>query len=133
LDAGEAIRRNPSEPGAYANRGRAHLELKKFDGAIADLDQAIRLYRDASVQAPPRAKGSNSMFEKDLYFDPTDRRFRFDDNFADAFFHRGVAYWNKGDLERARSDIDEAVRLAPGNQEARTWRDKLVKAKAGQK
>lgn len=52
---------------------------------------------------------------------------------ADAIAFRGLAYWNKGDLERALSDFDEAIRLKPGDEEIRAWREKLVKDKAGRK
>lgn len=41
----------------------------------------------------------------------------------------GLACWNKGDPERALSDIDEAIRLNPGNEKARAVRERMAKRK----
>jgi tetratricopeptide (TPR) repeat protein len=42
-DLDEAIRLNPNDPLAYANRGDAYRKRRNYDMALSDYDQAIRL------------------------------------------------------------------------------------------
>ena len=44
-----------------------------------------------------------------------------------AYINRAIVFEKLGELEKARLDLDEALRLAPGNQEARSFLRRIGK------
>ena len=57
-----------------------------------------------------------------------------DPNYADAYYGRGLAYGNLGELRRAIEDYDTAIRLDPNNADAyfnRGWTTTTSASSAG--
>lgn len=77
----------------YKMGGCVYKWTKKYDLAIADLDRAVR--EITLVQGGPTAV-------------------------AGIYICRGAAYLNKGLYERALADYSEALKVNPGDPEART-------------
>lgn len=54
-DADEAVRRKPDQPDGWNTRGLALTALKKFDDAVSNFDEAVRLTANTKTEARPRA------------------------------------------------------------------------------
>jgi tetratricopeptide (TPR) repeat protein len=117
-DYSEAIRLAPDRAEAYGRRGLAYARQGEFDGAIADLDTALRL--DPNVLRPHtyrvyRSRG-RAHFHKGEYdraiADHTEeiRLARF---YADGYLDRAAAYLAKGDADQAILEYTEAIRIEP--------------------
>jgi tetratricopeptide (TPR) repeat protein len=50
-------------------------------------------------------------------------------NLADAYLHRGIAYYSKGDLNRALAEFNKAIRLHPKTPNAFTYRGNIYAAR----
>ena len=66
------------------------------------------------------------------YEDETDRAIadltkalQLNPDFADAYHHRGRAYFVKGELDRALNDLNRAIQLDPNNHEFLEIRDTI--------
>ena len=93
----QLIRDYPKNEDHYRSRCAAYLERREYDNAIADCDRAIML---TSAQPPSSVLASLNRSK-----------------LAAALNQRGIAYRNKGELERASRDFDEAIRLEPSTAE----------------
>ncbi|MDP3859806.1 MAG: tetratricopeptide repeat protein [Stagnimonas sp.] len=93
----QLIRDYPKNEDHYRSRCGAYLKSREYDNAVADCDRAIEL-----TSAQPYSSVLASLNQSKL---------------AVAFNQRGLAYRNKGELERAIHDFDEAIRLEPSTAE----------------
>ncbi len=106
---------------AYNNRGDAWHHKGDLDRAIADFDEAIRL--DPSLALAYGNRGY--VLHQQRTFAPRDRGLqRPDQDRAERarLYHRGNAYRDTEQLERAAADYTSAIRLAPND--ARGWRNR---------
>ncbi|HTW36809.1 MAG TPA: tetratricopeptide repeat protein [Rhizomicrobium sp.] len=99
-------------PIAYLDRGRAHWRKGKCTLAIADFSAAIKArpdYFDAYVGRgiADRCAGNDA----DAIIDFTQAVAK--RPFADAYWQRGLARWDLGDLDGAAQDFSATVPLAP--------------------
>ena len=94
-------------------RGRAHLALGEFEGAIADLDRAIRLHpgKVSSYFLRGLARHRASHYPEALADYTEVIRVRPDD--PRAFIARGQAQHDLGAFDRAIADYTRAIRLRP--------------------
>jgi len=108
-----AIRLNPKDARAYANRGLAYSAKGDDDKAIADYSRAIRLdptrpepYYDRGNAYGRRGDAAKAIadFTEAIRLDPNDAR---------AYNNRGQAYSNRGEDALALADFDQAIRLDP--------------------
>jgi tetratricopeptide (TPR) repeat protein len=103
---------------AFYNRGIAYRNQGKFDRAIEDYDQALRL-RPAFADAlndrglAYRHKGDNERAIADF-----DEALRARPDFAAALFNRGGAWVSLGKLDRAIADFERVLVLEPGDIDA---------------
>jgi tetratricopeptide (TPR) repeat protein len=98
---------------ALTNRGSAKYGLQDFDGAIADLDEAIRLNPNLSAAFFNRgtasyrkndAKRAMADFNEAIRLDPKDLK---------PLINRGVLYFDLDENAHAIADMDAAIKLAP--------------------
>ena len=109
----QAIRLNPNDASAYNNCGTARLNIKDYQGAIADYTQAIRLNpNDASAY---NNRGIARLNIKDYQGAITDytQAIHFNPDFAIAYYNRGIARFNIKDCLGAITDYTQAIRLNP--------------------
>jgi tetratricopeptide (TPR) repeat protein len=94
-------------------RGNVYFTKGKYDRAIQDYDQAIRLDPRNSLAFGNRAAAYGEKGEYDRAFQDFDQAIRLDPNYAEAFYNRGSVELNIGDYNRAIRDFDQAIRLKP--------------------
>lgn len=112
----------PQTAQEFADRANRRLAGEDFDGAIADLDEIIRLQPDSAEAWHDR--GSIKFTKGDVYgaLSDYDEAIRLQPKLADAWFNRGRAKGQKGDLDGAITDFDEAIRLQPNHDDAARYR-----------
>ncbi|HUT14508.1 MAG TPA: tetratricopeptide repeat protein [Thermoguttaceae bacterium] len=109
--------RDPTAGGVrwFLRRAAAHMDAGKYDRAIADCNEAIRLDPKSALAYCGRA---TAYFWKDDYdsaiADYTEA-IRLNPKDAGAYFGRSLAYFAKGDDDSAIADYTEAIRVDPKN------------------
>lgn len=99
--------------------------MGKYDEAIADFDQALRLAprpnfftnRGDSYQFKGEFGAALSDYESALKIDP---------NFAQTYNNRAVLYKKMGDRKKALADYETALKLDPGNDNAAGGRRTMI-------
>ena len=97
----------------YFERAYQHGEAKRYDDAIRDYTEAIRLnpqYANAYVN---RGSAYGNKNDYDRAIADYNEALRLNPQYADAYFNRGLAYRNKNDYDRAIADYTEAIHLNP--------------------
>jgi tetratricopeptide (TPR) repeat protein len=112
-DYDEAIHLDPSVDLLYYDRGVAYLDKGECDKAIADFSEAIRL-------APKEAKWASYSARAKAYFNKSEydraiadctEAIRLNQEYAEAYYNRGVTYEKKGDQAKAEADFAKAKEL----------------------
>jgi tetratricopeptide (TPR) repeat protein len=134
-DFGEAIKINPKFVSAYNNRGIAYSKYKQFESAIRDFTKAVEI--EPRLVDPYMSRAEVLIVEKadlDGGIKDYDKAISLDPKNWKAYSARGEALRLKGNLDRAMTDHEEAIRLNPspesyGNR-ALTWRALALTSKA---
>ena len=117
-DFTEAIRLRPGNGKAHRDRAYAYSELCKYDLAIRDFNEAIRIRSEECVRVQrtrscvlqhAKTRQSNQGSHRS---DPTQS------NMREHFLWRGFANEDKNDQDKAMADYNEAIRLVPSSAEA---------------
>ena len=117
VEYSKQIKANPNESEFYIKRGGAYLQGQRFDKAIQDFSEAIRLSdADLAYFGRGMALGRDGLINegvKDLsvYI----RRHPLS---SIAYTKRGVRYLWKGEIGRAKNDFLKAISIDAGNAEA---------------
>ena len=98
---------------ARNSRGVAYIETGNYDGAIADLSEAIRLDAKNARAYNNRGWAHNEKKNYQRALADLDEAIRLDPNYAYAYNNRGNAHRGKNDFDRAIADYSEAIRLDP--------------------
>jgi len=98
---------------AYNNRGNAYITKGKYDLAIKDYDESIKLNPNYFKTYNNRGVAYKKMGEYDRAIADFDASIRINPEYANAFANRAETYEKKGDHDRALKDFDEAIRLQP--------------------
>ena len=98
---------------AYCIRGHEKNEKRELDGALADLDEAIRL--DPTYACSYNNRGRTYAFKGDLDRAIADysEALKIDFNMFIAYNNRGDAYFHKRQLDEAIVDFSVALKIAP--------------------
>jgi len=114
----DVIRKCPSNPRAYNNRGNLYHAMGQNAQAIADADEAIRLNPDFALAFNNRGNAYNSTGRQEQAIADYDEAIGLRPDFAEAYVNRGAAYQAVGRNEQAVADFDRAIRLNPDYAEA---------------
>ena len=95
----DGIKKFPSDARLYRHRGHRFITLRCFDAAIADLEKAARLI-----------KGRPDEIEPDGL--PNARNIPTSTLQSNIWYHLGLAYYLKGDFERALKAYREAEKVS---------------------
>jgi tetratricopeptide (TPR) repeat protein len=97
----------------FVDRGNAKLRSQKFDDAIADYDEAIRVHPDYGLAFNNRGLALVRKKDNERALSDFTRSIELLPKFAAPSYNRGLIYFNRGDLDRALSDFDDAIRKDP--------------------
>ena len=109
----DAMRLDPKNALAFANRGTAYGKKGDNDRAIADFNEAIRLDPNYALAFFNRALTYSKKGDNDRAIADYTEAIRLKPDVAMTFNNRGFLYFKKGDTRRAIADFDEAIRLDP--------------------
>jgi tetratricopeptide (TPR) repeat protein len=133
-DYGMVIELDPGRCDAWIERGRLYHYLGDYDHAIADFSKAIELDPGCGPMAGAYVHNKRGLaYVHVLAYDRAiadyDKATQIAPGYAWAFGNLGLAYEKKGDLEKAVTAYDSAIRV-PGNALAYCYRG-LALAKQG--
>lgn len=105
---------------AFAYEGRARIAMRHGDdkGAIADLDEAVRLNPNRASFFRDRGIAHRQNGELELAIADFDQAIALDPRLAAAYANRGLALAARGDLDRAILSYSTAIRLSPADADA---------------
>ena len=111
VDYDEAIRLDPKNAWAYAERGNLYKNRKDFDHALADLNEAIRL--DPAYALAYFSRGDLYKSKGDIAKAMADMNetIRLDPNYALAYFTRGRLSYMLGNGPAALEDFTKSIKL----------------------
>jgi tetratricopeptide (TPR) repeat protein len=98
---------------AYNNRGNARLVNNDLEGAIVDLDQALRLDATLAIAHSNRCLARLAKRNIDGAIEDCNEAIRLNPKLIFAYDNRCSTQIAKGDLDRAISDCGQAIRLDP--------------------
>jgi tetratricopeptide (TPR) repeat protein len=101
----------------YSNRGISRLDMREYDRAIEDFDQALRFYPNHFVTTHRRGdaykgKGDDARAKRD-YEEANRQASRFQPKTASDYYRRGDFYYYQGDYNRAVADYNETMKRDP--------------------
>jgi tetratricopeptide (TPR) repeat protein len=92
----------PADARFYRHRGHRYISIRAFDWAIRDLEKAAALIEGKPDEVEPDGN-------------PNPRGIPVSTLHSNVYYHLGLAYYLKGDLERARSVYDKGLGTAPND------------------
>lgn len=108
-------RLDENDPGDDATiffyRGTAKNDLKDYQAAIADYDEAIRLNPELAEAFNNRGNAKDELGDHAGAIADYDEAIRLKPDYAGAFHNRGISKFNMKDNPGAIADFDEALRL----------------------
>lgn len=107
---------------AYNNRGNAFAKERRYDLAIRDYDDAIRLNPGGAKALNNRGVAYQKKGDYDRAIEDLDAAIRTDPTYASAYANRAATYEQKGDFAHSLNDLDEAIRLSPPSAKLRNER-----------
>jgi tetratricopeptide (TPR) repeat protein len=104
---------NDAKAAAYHHRGVGYLLQTKFDQAIVEFNEALRVDPTYKRSYNSRGNAWKGKGELDLAIADYNEAIRLDPSFAFPYNGRASAFYNKGEWDRAIADYDEVIRLDP--------------------
>ena len=118
---GRGLRCRPGDPdnaGALRDRGLALGTLGRFDEAIRDYEQSLRLEPDNPDAFTARGLAYNGQQRYDLAIQEFTRAIGLDAGSAQTLYHRGMTYGFLGSYDQAIDDFNTALAFQPDHGEA---------------
>jgi tetratricopeptide (TPR) repeat protein len=106
----------------YFERAYQHGEAGRYDDAIRDYTEAIRLNPQDAIAYNNRGVAYKNKGDYDRAIADYTEAIRLNPQYANAYYNQGIAYSKKGDYDRAIANCTEAIRLNP--QEALTYNNR---------
>ncbi|MBE9234116.1 tetratricopeptide repeat protein [Cuspidothrix issatschenkoi LEGE 03284] len=97
----------------YAIRGAFRNELGDNQGAIDDLNQAIKINPNFALAYYGRGFVRSQLGDKQGAIDDFNQAIKFNPNFADAYYGRGLVRSELGDKQGAIDDYTQAIKFNP--------------------
>lgn len=112
-DPGKAaiVQLNPKLAEEYYGRGVASAQKARYDDAIAELSEAIRLIPNRAQSYYSRGVAYGHKGNHDAAIADFTEAIRLNPKLAVAYYGRGCAYWRYGQNVQAEKDFAEAKRL----------------------
>lgn len=107
---------------SHLKQGLEYLAKNDYDGAITDLNQAIRLDAKNATAYAARGEAYRGKGDTERAIQDLTQAIQLDPEQSYAYEKRGGAYLQKGLYETAIRDFDDAIRLNPQNAAAYKYR-----------
>jgi tetratricopeptide (TPR) repeat protein len=104
---------DPTNDGAFVNRGIAQRRLGNILYAIRDFDEAIRLNPEAADAFNNRGNAYRGLQDLDRALKDYDQALRLNPRYAHAYNNRGIIFLELGELDDAVHDFDRAIAESP--------------------
>jgi tetratricopeptide (TPR) repeat protein len=124
-DYDQTIQLKPDFAAAYNNRGDVYRTTGDFVWAISDYEIALQLRPDYDEAYSSREDAYFEIDEIKRNIDIYDRDVMSCPD-ADAFYQRGLAYANIGEIKKAISDFKKALKLSRDNTNFSNWIQKRI-------
>ena len=98
----QGIRKFPADARFYRHRGHRYISIRAFDRAVRDLEKAAALIEGKPDEIEPDG-------------DPNPRGIPVSTLHSNIYYHLGLAYYLKGDLEKARGIYAQGLAAAPND------------------
>ncbi|MGC8638586.1 MAG: tetratricopeptide repeat protein [Isosphaeraceae bacterium] len=98
---------------AHSGLGQAYHRLGEDERAIAEYNQAIKIYPDDPNAFIGRGDCCLSLGEPDRALDNYNEAIRLGPNYSRAYARRGKLLETKGEWDKAQADYDKAIQLDP--------------------
>ena len=108
--------------GAYCGRGVSYEKLERYQDALRDLSNAIRLDSSDAIYFYNRGNVQSRMEEYSQALADYTAALHRDPDFPSAYYGRGMAYKELKKLEPAIDDFSAAIRLKPDYAQAYFYR-----------
>ena len=115
-DVNTAAKLDPDFKFSYTLRGHVNGDLGNLDRAIEDHTTAIKMSPDSAVAYNGRAIEYMRQKKYDLAFADFDRSLVLNAKYFYAYFYRGDAYLETGDVKKAIADYEMAASIEPADQ-----------------
>jgi tetratricopeptide (TPR) repeat protein len=112
-DLDRAVAENGSSSRPFRQRGEAYRRVGKYDLALRDANEGIRLDPANADGYEWRGNIFNNTNRFDRAIEDYDQAIKLNPADAQAFSDRGVAYYFKGDYQKAIDDYSQAIKLDP--------------------
>lgn len=112
-DFNRSLECDPQNAMSYLNRGDVYHGFGEHDRAIREYLQAVQIHGDAMTFARlARACVDKKAYEDALLYCNNSLKF-IDPDYAPTYLARGLAYAGRKELDAARADYDQAIKLDP--------------------
>ena len=128
----QAIKIDSNQPFILNNRGKAYLELKRFEEALSDFDKAVAILPKVPDFHTDRGRAMAAMGRYDESIDAFNEARRYAPNDISALKYMGMALLKLNRVSEALGCFDEAVRQGSLDRDLWTARAKASEA-AGEK
>jgi len=105
--------KNPRTAGTFLDRGIFFISQGKYDLAIADFMEAIKLNPNLAAVYFYLGLAYSDKKDYDQEITSYNNAIRLDPYHAGTYYNRGIAYKAKGDIDKAIADYSQAIRLEP--------------------
>lgn len=104
---------DPTNDGAFINRGIAYRRIGDLERALSDYNEAIRLNPLAADAFNNRGNAYKELDQFDRAIQDYDEAIRLNPHYAHAYNNRGVIFLESGRPDRAADDFDQAIGCDP--------------------
>ena len=118
------IQLDPQNASAYTNRGIVKSHLRRYEAAIADLDQALTLDPQDTRAYTNRGVAKGCLRQDEAALADLDQALTLDPQYAHAYTSRGKVKNHLRRYEAAIADFDQALTLNP--QDAHAYTDRGI-------
>ena len=118
----------PNLASALQQRATIYVSQKKFQEAIADYSEALKIKSDDPNVYERRAYAEMQLKDYDKALNDYNQAIKLSPEEAKYYQVRALIYQNKGDFKAALADTEKTLKLDPGNADAQS-RKKFLDAK----
>ena len=125
VDLEESIQIDKTNFEAYLIRSKVFLQEERFDQALTDCEKAVRLDNQVPESFAVLAKIYQKLCDYSRAIEEYSRSIQLassDDEKAQYLYHRGVAYYEMEDFEKALTDFRKSCKLRPNHSGSWIWK-----------